>query len=170
MSAGGDSALDRLELWQHAADGRTAGAATALLTESDELLDPLSGIDLGRVHVAVGIEADLVEPMELTGFTPAPPEAAQFLQRVPLQHVHRHVGVVADVEAGLLGIGREIHRYRRARETVCLYRHELLLDEAALARFAARVEAFLAQVRIAAVEDLHRSEERRVGKECRGRW
>src|SRR5437899_6106759 len=133
-----------LELWQHPADGLPAGAATALLTESDELLDPLPGIDLGRVQVAEGIDADLVEPMELAGFTPAPPEPAQFLQRVPLQHVQRHVGVVADVEAGLLAIGREIHRHRRARETVRLYRHELLLDEAAFARFARRVDACLA--------------------------
>jgi len=65
-----------LELWQHPADGLAARAATALLTKSDELLNPLPGIDLGRVQVAVGIDADLVEPMELTGFAPAPPEPA----------------------------------------------------------------------------------------------
>src|SRR2546430_9504023 len=134
---------DRPALWQHAADVRPAGAATALLTESDELLDPLPGIDLGCVQVAVRIDADLVEPMELTGFTPAPPEPAQFLQRVPLQHVQRHVGVVADVEAGRLATGRQIHRHRRARETGRPYRHGLLLDEAALARFARRVDACL---------------------------
>src|SRR6058998_2967101 len=62
------------ELWQHPADDFAAGAAAALVTESDELLDPLPGIDFGRVQVAVGIDADLVEPMELTGFAPAPPE------------------------------------------------------------------------------------------------
>src|SRR5207237_3367091 len=67
----------------------------------------------------------------------------------------RHVGVVADVEAGLPGISREIHRHCRARETVRLYRDGLFLDEAALARFTGRVEAFLTQVRIATVEDLN---------------
>src|SRR5215831_2809798 len=92
--------------------------------------------------------------MELTSFAPAPPEPAQFLQCVPLQYVHRHVRVVADVEAGLLGISRKIHRHCRARKTVGLYCYGLLLDETALTRFAARVEAFLTEVRIATVEDL----------------
>jgi hypothetical protein len=40
--------LDFPELWQHPADGLAARAATALLTESDELLDAFPGIDLGR--------------------------------------------------------------------------------------------------------------------------
>ena len=51
------------ELRQHSANGFAAGAAAALVTESDELLDPLAGIDLGRVQIAVGIDADLVEPI-----------------------------------------------------------------------------------------------------------
>src|SRR6185295_9917758 len=59
------------ESWQHAADGRPAGAAAAFRAESDELLDALPGIDFGRIDVAVGIDADLVQPVELAGFTPA---------------------------------------------------------------------------------------------------
>ena len=72
----GTFARSFLELRQHSANGLAAGSAAALLTEADELLDPLPGIDLGRVQVAVGIDTDLVKPMELTGFASAPPEAA----------------------------------------------------------------------------------------------
>ena len=70
------NSFTRSELLQHATDGFAAGAAAALVTVSDEFLDPLPGVDLGGVQVAVGIDADLVEPMELTGFAPAPPEPA----------------------------------------------------------------------------------------------
>src|SRR6266581_630939 len=131
--------MSRFDLWQHAADGRPASAATTWVAVADELLDALPGVDFGRVDVAPGIEADLVQPVELAGFAPAPPEAAELLQRVPLEHVDRHVGVVADIETGLPGVGREIHRHRRARQAVGLHRHELLLDEAAFARLAGGV-------------------------------
>jgi len=72
----GTFARSFLELRQHSANGLAAGSAAALLTEADELLDPLPGIDLGRVQIAVGIDADLVKPMELAGFAPAPAQPA----------------------------------------------------------------------------------------------
>ena len=96
-----------------------------------------------------------MQPVELPSLTSAPPKPAELLQRVPLQHVDGHVGVVADIEAGLFGVGREVHRYRRSRQAVCAYRHELFLHEAALARVAGRVAALLAKSRIAAIEHLH---------------
>src|ERR1700681_3342869 len=104
------------ELGQHAADGRPAGAATPVGTEADELLDTLPLADLARVDVALGIETDLVQPVELAGLTPAPPEPAELLKIAPVEDVNRHVGVVADIETGLVGVGREVHRDRRARQ------------------------------------------------------
>jgi hypothetical protein len=38
-----------LELWQHSTDSLAAAPAAFLLTEADEFLDALPGIDLGRV-------------------------------------------------------------------------------------------------------------------------
>jgi len=63
-------------LRQHSADRLAAGAAAALVAESDELLNPFPGIDFGRVQVSVRIDADLMEPMELAGFAPASAEPA----------------------------------------------------------------------------------------------
>src|SRR5215831_2413631 len=140
---------------QHAADGSPTGAAATLRAEADELLNALSRIDLGRVEVAAGIETDLVQPMELAGFASAASDSAELLQRVALEDVDRHVGVVADVEARLRRVGREIHRHRGSRQAVGLHRDELFLHEAALAGGAARIRAWLAEVGIAAVEDLH---------------
>src|SRR5436190_415648 len=143
------------DLSQYAADSRPAGAAATFLAVADELLQALSGIDFGRVDIPSGIEADLVQPVELASLAPAPPEPSELFERVALQHVARHVGVVADVEAGLSGVGREVHRHRRSRQAVGVDRDELLFHEAAPANLTRRIAAFLAKVRIAAVEHLH---------------
>src|SRR5436309_6345350 len=129
------------ELSQHAADRRPAGAAATLLAVADELLQALSGIDFGGVDIPSRIEADLVQPVELASLAPAPPDPAELFERVALQHVDRHVGVVADVEAGLFRVGREVHRHRRSRQAVGVDRDELLFHEAAPARLARRIAA-----------------------------
>src|ERR1700712_2206577 len=52
-------------LFHHAADRGRARAAARSRAIAQEFLDALSGIDFRRVNVALAIQADLVEPVEL---------------------------------------------------------------------------------------------------------
>src|SRR5687768_1136788 len=96
-----------------------------------------------------------MQPVELAGATAASTETAELLERVAVQHVNRHVRVVTDVEAALLRISGEAHRYRRTRQPIRFHSHLLFFNEAAFTRLTGAVRAFLAEIRIAAVENLN---------------
>ena len=84
-------------------------------------------------------------------------EPAKLFQIAAVEDVDRLVGVVADVEAGLRVVGREIHRHGRPRHHGCGVggRADKALDhEAAFARLTVRIAAFLTKRRIVAVEHL----------------
>src|SRR5260370_23741884 len=51
----------------------------------DELLDPLAGIDFGRIDVAVRIDGQVVDVVELTGVAAAPAAGAQDLAALAQQ-------------------------------------------------------------------------------------
>src|SRR6202020_592593 len=89
---------------------------------------------------------------------PAMSEPAELLQIVAIQDVNRLIGIVADIETALRLIGREVHRYRRARHHrlgIGFRADETLGHEAAFAGLAIRIAALLAKSGILAIEHLN---------------
>src|SRR5579863_2658008 len=140
-----------------AADRGCAAAATAVRAVPHELLHALSGIDFAGIDVALAVEADLMQPVEIAGHPSAMAEPPELLEFVAAQDVDGLVGVVADIETALRLVGREVHRHRRAGHhglSVGLGADEALGHEAAFAGFAIRIAALLAERGILAVEHL----------------
>src|SRR5207244_104857 len=74
----------------------------------DELLHPLGRVDLGRVEMPLGIDGDVMHPVELPGVAPVAAEARQHSPAVPLEQPHVVVLPVGAVELRLAAIDREV--------------------------------------------------------------
>src|SRR5208282_5170701 len=95
------------------ADDFGSGTAAARAAIADELLDAFSGVHLGGIDIAVTVQADLMQPVEVAGHATRVAEAAELLKIAASQDVDGLVGIVADIEAALRFIGGEVHRYSR---------------------------------------------------------
>jgi len=69
------------------------------------LVHAFSGVDLAGIDVALAVQTDLMQPVEIAGHPAAMSEPAELLEIVAVQDVNRLVGVVADIEAALRLIG-----------------------------------------------------------------
>src|SRR5580700_6613493 len=92
-----------------AADVRGARAATPARAVTDEFLHAFSGIHFARIDIPLAVQAHLMQPVEIAGHPPAMSEPAELLKIVAAEDVDRLVGVVADIEAALRLVGREVH-------------------------------------------------------------
>src|SRR5208337_939675 len=80
-----------------------------------------------------------------------------FLKSLAVEDIDGHVGVVADIEAALSLVGREVHGHGGAGHfglRIRVLADEFLGEIAALAGFPARVAARLSEIRIKTVEHL----------------
>src|ERR1700733_4575501 len=140
-----------------AADRSRTLAAAPIGAVTREFLHAFSSVDLAGIDVPLAVQADLMQPVEITGHPAAMSESAELLQIAAIQDVNGLVGIVADIEAALRLIGREVHRHRRTwhhRLGVGFRADETLGHEAALTGFAIWIAAFLAERSILAVEHL----------------
>ena len=94
----------------------------------------MSRIDLTRVDVAVGVNAERVDPMELTHLSASAADAVELGHALAVDDVQGAVGEITNIEARLLGVRRELCGDGCAIR-IALWRYEQLLDEAALAFF-----------------------------------
>src|SRR5437763_1743733 len=134
-----------------------AGAIAAQRPIAQELLQTFSRIHLGCVNVAIGVEADLMQVMEIAGHSACASDTAKFLKVLAVEDIDGHIGVVADIEAALSLVGREVHGHGCARHfglRISAFADEFLSEIAALAGFSARIAARLSQIGIKAVEHL----------------
>src|SRR5262249_9466201 len=130
------------------ADHLRAGAAAARRPIAQEFLQALSRVHLGRINVPGGIHADLMQVMEIAGHPASASTTSRFVKILGIEGVGGLVGVVADVEAALSFVGREVHGQGCAGHFGLRIR--ALADEspskiAPLARLAVRIAARLAQ-------------------------
>ena len=95
-----------------------------------------------------------MQPVEVARHPAAVTETAQLLQVAAVQDIDGHVGVVADIEAALLFVFREVQGDGGA-DDVGVRADKLLGHETALAGRAGRIAAGLAQGRIVDVKDLN---------------
>src|SRR3954470_17885055 len=79
-----------------------------------EFLDALSGIDLGGIDVALGIDRHGVNPVELAGVAAVVPEAAGHAAVLALQHADLVVLAVGAEQITLLGVGPDCDIPHRA--------------------------------------------------------
>src|SRR3569832_1993057 len=113
-AAPGSAAWRLFPLRRLAADGRGARTATAIRAVTHEFLYALSGIDFAGIDIALAVEADLVQPVKITGHPSAMSEPAELLQFFPAHDVDCLVGFIADVETALWLVRCEVHRYGSA--------------------------------------------------------
>src|ERR1044071_1797645 len=80
----------------------------------EELLRALAGVDFGRVDVALRVDGEVVDPVELAGAPAVAAEAAQDAPGVAEQVPHDVVLAVRGVEKGLRGVRRKVGAPHRA--------------------------------------------------------
>jgi hypothetical protein len=98
-----------------------------------------------------------MEVMEIASHPACASETAQFLKIVAAEDIDGHIGVVADIEAALSLVGREVHGHSGAGHfglRISALADETLGEIAALSRVPVRIAARLAQIRIETVEHL----------------
>src|SRR5258706_8936091 len=93
---------------------RIPSAAAAGGAIAQEFLSSPSAVHLADVHISFGIDSHHVRPMEFACLAPAPSEAAQFCEVLPVDYVDGVIEEIGDVHAALLRVGREVHGTRRA--------------------------------------------------------
>src|SRR5229473_6307746 len=85
----------------------SGNSSLILHVEAPELLQPLSGLHLGGVDVALPVGGDVVERGELADLAAGPAEARQRLLRDAVDDAHLAVHAVDHVDEGLRLVGRE---------------------------------------------------------------
>ena len=89
---------------------RIACAAATGRTIAQELLSSRSAINLADVNITFGIYSYHVRPVELARLATAASKTAQFRQVLPVDDIYCVIAEIGDVHAGLLRVGREVHR------------------------------------------------------------
>src|SRR4029077_21135297 len=79
-----------------------------------KFLRALSGVHLGRIEVALGVDGEIVHPMELAGVPTVAPEGADDLAGFTHERAHFVVGAVGVEQEGLLAVDPEIQVPDRA--------------------------------------------------------
>src|SRR5215467_1324092 len=87
-----------------------------VLSESahDELLGPLARVDLGRIDVALAVDGEVVDPVELPRTSTVAPERSEDVTALAREHPDVVVLAVGGVEVRLLAVRREVHVPRRS--------------------------------------------------------
>src|SRR3989442_10819224 len=75
----------------------------------DELLGALAGVDLRRIDVALAVDGEVVDPVELPGASAIAAEGAEDAAALAGEHPDVVVLAVGVVEDRLLAVGREVH-------------------------------------------------------------
>ena len=95
---------------------RIAGAAATHRAVSQEFLSSRSSIYFAGVNISLGIDCYHVRPVELTRLATAAAKPTKFRQVLPVDHIDDVISEIGNVHAGLLRVGREVHRTRRAAD------------------------------------------------------
>src|SRR4030088_1730782 len=120
-----------------------------------ELLDTLSGIDLGGINVAFRVDRYGVNPVKLSSITAAPPEAADNRAILALQDPDLVVLAIGAQQIGLLRIGPDRDIPHRAVAERVLLEEPLLHKGAVLLEHLDPIVDAVADVNQAVIGDLH---------------
>src|SRR6188472_304764 len=132
--------------------------ATSLCHRRDdiaEFLRAFSGIHFGRVNIALGVDGEIMHPVELASVTAVAAEHPDDLAGVAHQRAHLVVGAVGVEQEALLSIDPEVEVPYRARGSGAFFVRELLHEGAVLAEDLDAVVGAIAHIDQAVLRDLH---------------
>ena len=78
---------------------------------ASEFLDAAAISNLGRIDVAFRVDGDVVNPFEVAGHVPWPPETSEFRAAFTVDDHHLHIGTVCDEQER---IDEAMAAYRKA--------------------------------------------------------
>ncbi len=120
-----------------------------------EFLRALPGVDLGRVDVALGVDCEIVHPVEFAGVAAVASERADHRAVVAHEGADLIVGAVGIEQVGLLAVDPEVEVPDRACSARRLLVGELLHEAAVLVEHLDAVVRAIADIDQPILGDLH---------------
>src|SRR3954464_8040215 len=120
-----------------------------------ELLDTLSGVNLGGIHVALAVDRHGMDPVELPGIAAVAPEAADDGAVIAPDDADLVVFAVGTEQIALFRIGPDRDVPNRAIAERVLFEEPLLDERSVLPEYLNAIVDAVADIDQAVIGDLH---------------